>query len=161
MSDSWRTHVATYVDQLEEIAQTIDAILAQSKVDTTQGDSHQVDRSTDRLQQALIRLEGKIAQREQLLKSPDAPPSGLSLTEKLRETRNIDDARLAQRCEQVADLIAGANNRAIALFVCQYHLAECSSEIVRLISGNTPPATYGPNPGNTQRTSGGLFNESA
>jgi hypothetical protein len=161
MSDTWRTKVATYVDQLEEIAKSIDSILEQTQIDTLQVKCEQVDQSTSQLQQALIRLEEKIAQREGLLKAPDAPQQGLSLTEKLKGTRHIDDARLARRCEQLAALIASTNDRAIALFVCQYHLADCSSEIVRLISGNTAPATYDPSRRTPTRTSGGLFNESA
>ena len=161
MSDRWRTQVATYVDQLEEIANSIDSILAQTLIDTTQVECEQVDQSTTQLQEALIRLEEKIAQRDELLKSPDAPQQGISLTEKLKGTRNIDDARLARRCEQVAALIASTNDRAISLFVCQYHLAECSGDIVRLMSGNTLPATYDPSQRHPPRASGGLFNESA
>lgn len=161
MSESWRRHVSIYVDQLEEVARSIDEILTQTQVDTTQANSEQVDQSRIRLQQALARLEEKVAQREDLLKSSDAPESGISLTEKLKSTRHIEDARLATRCEQVADLIASTNDRAVALFVCQFHLAQFSNEIVRLISGNTFPETYGQSQSNPPRSGGGLFNESA
>lgn len=161
MSASWSANVETYIDQLGEIAKSIDSILAETQVETTQVDAHKVDQSTARLQQALVRLEEKIAQREDLLKAPDAPQRGISLTEKLRSTRNSDDTRLAHRCDEVAALIASINDRAIALFVCQFHLAECSGDIMRLMTGTTPPATYEPSQRTPQATRGGLFNESA
>jgi hypothetical protein len=161
MSETWHTRVRVYVDQLEQISKAIESILEQTKVETTEVDTDQVEQSTVRLEHALAELEERIAQRESLLKARDAPVAGLTLTEKLKSTLHIDDAHLARRCEDVAAMIASTNQRAVALFVCQYHLSEFSTEVVRLLSGNSIQSTYGPSSSIHAGTSGSLFNESA
>ncbi len=166
MNETWHTRVQTYVDELEQTAKTIDTILTQTRVDTTEVSAAGVEQSLGPLQAALIELEEKIAQREALLRDSDAPVRGLSLTEKLRGTLEIEDERLARRCEAVANLMANAHQRAVSLFVCQYHLADFSTEIVRLLTGSDMPSTYqSPTSEQSGRgkpdVGGGLFNEAA
>lgn len=65
--------VETYVDQVEQIAITIELILDQIKLESAGGNSGNVQESTTDLEQALVKLEQKIAEREELLRDPDAP----------------------------------------------------------------------------------------
>jgi hypothetical protein len=148
MNDLWRERVST----------TIDSLMEQMRVETSDVNVAGVQESMDPLVQTLHALEEKIAERDELLRAPDAPADGLNLTEKLENTHDVDDAHLADRCRQVAVLISNANHRAISLFVCQYHLADFGSEIVRLLAGAAVPPTYG---SDDVVVRGGLFNESA
>lgn len=157
-SQPWHERVSHYLDGLEAVAEEISSSLESSKVDTVAGDPA-VERSTDRLRQALGELETQIAAREDLLKAPDAPVSGSTLTEKLKRSDEAGSDEVGTRCERVAESIAMANHRAVSLFVCQYHLADFGAEIIRLLSGADAPSTYG---GSGQPSGGGtLFNEAA
>ncbi len=161
MNNGWPERVETYVDQVEQIAITIELILDQIKLESAGGNSGNVQESTTDLEQALVKLEQKIAEREELLRDPDAPVQGATLAEKLAGTGRDQDSQLASRCEQIADLIGSTHYRAISIFVCQFHLAEFSTELVRLMVGASLPATYGaPNECSTP-PGGGLFNKSA
>ena len=157
-STPWHERVARYLDGLETVAEQISSSLESSKVDTIAGDPA-VAKSTDRLREALGELEKQIAAREALLKSADAPESGSTLTEKLKQCEAVGSDEVAARCQRVAESIAMANHRAVSLFVCQYHLADFGAEIIRLLSGADAPSTYG---GSGQPSGGGtLFNEAA
>lgn len=161
MNNEWPERVENYVDQVEQIAMAIDLILDQIKLESAGGDSGNVQESTTDLEQSLVKLEHKIAEREELLRDPDAPVTGATLAEKLGGTGRDQDAQLSRRCEQIAGLIGSTHHRAISIFVCQFHLAELSTELVRLMVGASLPATYGaPNECSTT-PGGGLFNESA
>ncbi len=143
MSDAWPERVGIYVDQVEQIALTIELILDQTQLESSGGDAGKVQESTADLEQSLVELEQKIAEREELLRDPDAPVRGVTLVEKLAATGRDQDAQLARRCEQIAGLIESTHHRAISIFVCQYHLSELSTELVRLMVGASLPATYG------------------
>jgi hypothetical protein len=159
MNNAWSERVENYLDQVEQIAMTIELILDQIKLETD--DSGNPQESTTDLEQSLVGLEQKIAEREELLRDPDAPVKGATLAEKLGGTRRDQDAQLASRCEQIAGLIESTHHRAISVFVCQYHLAELSTELVRLIVGASLPATYGASNEGSNPAGGGLFNKSA
>ena len=161
MSDPWPTRVGIYVDQVEQLALTIELILDQTQLESAGGNSDSVQQSTTDLDHALIELEQKIAEREELLRASDAPVAGTTLAEKLQQTGLDRDAQLAKRCQQIADLVESTHSRAISIFVCQYHLSELSTELVRLVTGATLPATYGASNADSHLQGGGLFNESA
>lgn len=163
--NTWSQRVSAYVDELSEVAETIDLILDETRIRTIGLRPGEVDASTQQLAASVERLETMIARREELLRADDAPQRGLSLSEKLLYSRRIDDARLAQRCGEVAKAIDTTHHRATALFVCQYHLTHFQQELLQRLSGATAPPTYGP--GHQTRTAtrnnrtGGLFNDAA
>lgn len=161
MIQNWSQRVASYVDQVEQIATTIELILDQTRLDTTEANSSSVQQSTADLEQALLSLEQKVADREELLHAEDAPPGGSTLVEKLAASGTPEDIELSVQCQRVSGLIESTHHRAISMFVCQYHLANLGSELVRLISGADAPATYGPGSDAAQSPAGGLFNEAA
>ena len=156
----WRERVAEYVDELAEVAETMDLILDETRVRTLGLRTEEVDASTAQLLAAINDLETMVERRDQLIHDPDAPPAGLSLSEKLLYTRKIDDARLARRCGEVAEVIATTHQRATALFVCQYHLSELQRDLLNRLAGATGPQTYGKN-GQKPQGGTGLFNEAA
>jgi hypothetical protein len=161
MDQSWFDRVAEYLDGLQSCAQSIDLILDQTRVHTVGLDPAEVQRSTDDLAHAIKDLEGKTAQRDELLRAPDAPPTGSTLTEKLRGSNRVDHEKLATRCDQIAGTIEMANLRAVSLFVCQYNLLDVSKQIIRLLSGVSTPPTYGEETDRDAASGGTLFNEAA
>jgi hypothetical protein len=163
-SNSWMTRVESYVDSLDTLSEKIDLILDDTRVGTIGVKDQQINESTVQLQLAMAELEEKVAQREALLSDADAPALGATLTEKLKSTFHIDDARLARRCEEVSQKVQLTHQRAMALFVCQFHLADITSDLLKTISGSTTPETYKKDSkGPTQRPTGqgGLFDEAA
>jgi len=160
ISTAWRDRVNQYVDELAQVAETIDLILDETRIRTVGLRPNEVDASTQQLVAAITDLESMVQRREQLLRDDDAPASGLSLTEKLLGSRRIEDARLARRCGEVAEMIATTHQRATALFVCQYHLSEFQRDVLERLAGASGPQTYG-RAGQKPKPSSGLFNEAA
>lgn len=160
MADNWSERVSDFVDRLEALTDQVGALLEQTGIDTAAVNASEVERSMGPLRSALAGLQELVAERQQLLAAADAPQPGLSLMEKLRSTGRLDDASLARRCQRLAGRITDVHQRAMSIFVCQFHLAELSEDLVRLISGAGLPRTYGPSsqPG---PAAGGLFNKSA
>ena len=158
---SWNLRVTTYLDGLSDVVATVDGILAQARVDASAVDRTAVEKSAADLQQSLLELEQQVAWREALIGAPDAPANGLTLTEKLRALGSDEDAALAARCDELAGRIAIVYQRSIAIFVCQFHLAELTTDLVRLLVGDDLPATYQPVPSKDFSVQGGLLNESA
>lgn len=162
----WSSRVERYLDELEQCANTIDLILDETRVQAVAVKTGEVDESTRQLQETLATLESKIAERETLLRDADAPPQGLTLVAKLRSSLHVDDERLARRCEQIAGTIEMTHTRAVSLFVCQYHLADLTGSLVRIMTRTDTPQTYnasqtshGKSPGKS--SGGGLFDEAA
>ncbi len=157
--NDWINRLGTYLDELESDVTRIDDILASSTVQTTNVDQEGVDHATSELTDALKDLEAKVAERESLLSDPNAPARGGTLTSKLPFSDWPERDAIADRCEQIGEAVALANHRAVSLFVCQYHLSDLSTEILRLMSGTPEPPTYGKD---SRETGGGsIFNESA
>ncbi len=162
----WSSRVEHYLNELEECANTIDLVLDETRVHAVAVKPGEVDESTRQLQAALTILETKIAQRDVLLRDDDAPPEGLTLVAKLRSTLHVDDERLARRCETIAGTIEMAHTRAVSLFVCQYHLADLTENLVRVMTRTEKPQTYNASgskqkPSSTGSRGGGLFDEAA
>ncbi|TWT50526.1 hypothetical protein Pla22_32690 [Rubripirellula amarantea] len=151
--DTWNDRVAAYAAEVAEIAETIDLILDETRVHTVGVKSKEVNESTAQLQHALEELEEMIGKRETLLKDPEAPTAGTTLIEKLRSTFNIEDARLAKKCEEVSHQIELTHQRALSLFVCQFHLSDLTTDMVRILSGVTAKPTY-QRDGSTQANQG-------
>lgn len=159
-SQTWRARVAQYVDELAEAAESVDLTLDETRIRTVGLHPEEVDASTKELMSAIVVLESMIERREALLRADDAPRLGMSLSEKLLGSRRIEDARLARRCGEVAEMIATTHQRATALFVCQYHLSEFQRELLGRLAGASAPQTYNRS-GQQTKPNSGLFNEAA
>ncbi len=142
VNESWSERVLRYVDALETAASEIDGLLRRCRVDTENVQSPEVHATMQGLTAQLARLEELVADREALLEADDAPNHGTTLTEKLASTSSHFDNQLAKRCHQVSLLVADVNHRAVSLFVCQYHLAEFGSQLIRLVAGEDIKPTY-------------------
>ena len=160
MGNAWSQRVASYLDRTEQVASTIEAILDQTPLESPADDAGKVQASTKELEQALSELELRVAEREELLRAPDAPDAGTTLADKLRATGDDLDSAMATRCHRIAGQIELTHHQALSVFVCQYHLAELSTDLVRLMVGASVPATYGES-NHPANSGGGLFNESA
>jgi len=161
----WAERVAAYVDELADVTETIEVILDDTRVRTVGLEPGRVDGSTKQLAAAISRLEAMVERREELLHAEDAPQEGLSLSEKLLRSRQIEHARLARRCGELAHAIDEAHHRAVGLFVCQYHLAQFQQDLLQRLSGAAGPATYDRSGQTSKRPpasrNGGLFNDAA
>ncbi|MFK8113903.1 MAG: hypothetical protein AB8B91_17000 [Rubripirellula sp.] len=161
----WTSRVSAYLNDLEELANQIKTILDQTHVDTSNINGEEVQRSSHTLQMQLAELETMVAQRQMLLGAEDAPtgpnPSMKSATlgDALRLRSDPLDLSLAKRCDEVGQLIGTTHQRALALFVCQFHLADFTSEMVRILVGAETPPTYARDANSTSAGSGGLFNK--
>ncbi len=170
----WLNRVEAYIDDLELAADGLARQMKQMKVDQvpaakTEAETQagidgslaiSVNAATERLATCLAELEGKVAQRELLLRAADAPQAGLTLSEKLEGVRDPRGRGLHQRCELIREMMADINNHALSLFVCQFHLANLTDDVVRLMAGVPEPTTYG-NSNKPETLGGNLFNESA
>lgn len=158
MKSTWNQRVSDYLDALATANETVELALDDMRLSTTKLAVPEVDASTQELTAAITSLEGLIRQRESLLHDSEAPQHGLTLVDKLLSTHNIDDARIAKRCKRVAANIEATHHRAVSLFVCHYHLTGLGADLLRILSGNQTPATYGKS---VSQHRGGLFNEAA
>jgi len=160
MSQPWNDRVEAYVERLRQITTSIAETLDDTRVNTLAPDSEELNAQASKLAASIRSLETMVDEREALLHAEDAPPTGITLTEKLLATRRIDDARLARQCREVSGELEATHQRAVSLFVCQFHLANFGKELLQLLSGSLEGATYGDGPSRTGQ-GGGLFNEAA
>lgn len=134
---AWRARVATHLEEANAIANAINLILDETRMVAASHRSSAIDTATQQLCSAILELERVEQQRDALLSASDAPPFGLSLSEKLLSTRRIDDARMAKCCAEAADLLARTHQRATSLFICQYHLSGIPRELLARLSSST------------------------
>lgn len=161
MNVDWLNRVETYLDQLELAATEIGKLLEKCRVDTETVSTPEVQTTMQALTAQLAKLEEMVAHRERLLEAEDAPGGGLTLSDKVAAVLG-EQAALPQRCKAIAHLVADVNHRAVALFVCQYHLAEFGNQLIRLISGDESPQTYTSDGQQTNHgPGGGLIDEAA
>ncbi|TWU34461.1 hypothetical protein [Novipirellula artificiosorum] len=164
---AWLDRVSTYVDQLEQIAGTLEMSLSQARLRTSAVNLSALPDQISEWVAAVGQLESMVAERETLLSAADAPAKGTTLIEKLASTGTASDLALMQRCKEVAATVSMAHHCALSLFVCQYHLASFSSDVLRLLSGADAPPTYQSSVGGVgsseerQRGGGRLFNDAA
>lgn len=157
---TWRARVAAYVEDATSIANSIDLILDETRMGATSHRNGEIDAATQQLCAAVSELERIVQRRDALLRATDAPPFGLSLSEKLLSTRRIDDARMARCCGEAAELVARTHQRATTLFICQYHLSGIPRDLVSRLSTSTMLQTI---LGSRQspKSNGGRFKEAA
>lgn len=177
MGTDWNQRVGDYVDRLETLTAELDDRLDSIRMpplragggsDSGNGAAGRSGTETaaeapeglEELAELVRRLETFVGERETLLADDQAPQHGWTLTEKLLGTRQIDDARLAKRCRETSERIRTTHQRAVSLFVCQFHLANFGSDLLKLLSGAPETTTYGG--GQPMRgQGGGLFNDAA
>ncbi len=159
----WLSRVAQYVDHLDACVEELNDALDETRMGATRRDALEVERSTDRLSNCLIRLESLIAARQALIEADDAPTSGSSLREMVASVPGNDAAQLGLRCAAVARDVDLSRERAVALFVCQYHLTDLTREISLLLRGGETQRFYEDASQSERRPSGGgtLFNKAA
>jgi hypothetical protein len=159
---TWNQAVDSYLQRLSILAYDIDEQLDSLRIGLIEQGPSKMDGHLVSLTQRLQMLEQMVLEREQLLRDPSAPPDGFTLREKLLSTRRFEDGQLARRGEEIVQQIADTQNRATAMFVCQYHLSELTADILRTLRGERGSQTYGPKNGTRSTTSGGsLFNGAA
>ena len=83
MEPSWFARVASYLVELEQVADKIDRALQSTRVEAGDYKVEDAKAHHGRLMESLGLLEAKIAEREELLKASDAPTTGVTLTDVL------------------------------------------------------------------------------
>ena len=163
---AWRVKVESYLRTLQQIAETMDLLLLRYRPDRAAADTKLIEENTNKLADAVAEMERMVAQRELLLADNHAPVSGASISEKLRGTDDPECHRLATLCEELSQTLATSQQRAVSLFVCQFHLTQLSSEIIGILSAAPATGTYGPQGtseigtnSHAKNSGGGLFNE--
>lgn len=164
--NQWNQAVDRYLTQLAELTLSIDANLDRLRIDVIESGPGSMEPSLLALIADLKTLEEMVLRREHLIADPSAPPEGFTLREKLLSTRHIDDARLAARGDEIVRMVESTHQRATAMFVCQFHLSQLTTDMIRTLTHQTGSQTYGPpirrgttDPGNT--SGGSLFNDAA
>lgn len=155
---TWTERTIRYLDQLAQLVDRIENQLQQTRISATGDGPQAVSSTASQLQQALGELEQTVADRHDLLIADDAPQVGDTLAKKLM---SLAEAGLADQCERLGSRIADVHQQSVSVFVCQYHLADLTTDLVRLMTGASRPATYDRVENRPLTTPGGLFNESA
>ena len=156
---TWLQQVENYLDRLEEVTQTLSDHVGRTQIDSRELRVDEIETATLAMAETLRELEQRVARREELLADTQAPIQGATLIEKLSHLRDARSEEVGKRCESVSARIAETNHQAVSLFVCQFHLAGMSGDIVRILAGASSPETYGDSEGTLP--GGNLFNESA
>jgi flagellar biosynthesis/type III secretory pathway chaperone len=162
LSGSWADRLNDYLSDFQKVVQQLQEAVETSRLQTSDMDANRLPESQATFRTLLEALERKVAQRAELLSAADAPSEGATLTEKVLRSNDKKIRVLADRCRELSSEISVLNQRAVSLFVCQYHLAQLGGEIIRALSGHAGPITYRaqgrPEP---KPPAGGLFNEAA
>ncbi len=142
-TNDWAARVSDYLDQLQSCVERLDDALDEMRMGTKRLEISQVDQSHQDLAAALKNLELLIADREDLIHADDAPAQGITIREILGKQDDDFSQSLSQRCMRISKDVDASRERAVTLFVCQFHLADLSQSLLALLRG-TPSrqATY-------------------
>jgi hypothetical protein len=164
MSQSWLERVNSYLDSLAQCVEDLNEALDETRVGTTTLDTPKIGNGTEQLSACLKDLERLIADRQQLIDADDAPLRGVSLRDILNRCVLTDAPSVAARCKQLSRDVDLSRERAVALFVCQFHLGDLSTHLLALLrSGADHGATYQRGKTDLKRNEGGgsVFNKAA
>ncbi len=140
---SWLTRVNEYLDELEVCVEAMNDALDNTRMGTMNVHMPTVGDGTAHLTECLAALERLIAQRQQLLEAPDVPVTGLTLRDVLNRCILENANVVADRCHQISRSVELTRERAVSLFVCQFHLNELSTHLLALLrTGADHGATY-------------------
>lgn len=160
---TWTEQVTEYVGEVIATTTSVEKTLDESRIATGEMESDTIKQATAKLETLVHHLQALVMRREELLQHPDAPQEGSTIWEKLLSTRRIEDARLAKECEQAQKKLMSTHDRATALFVCQYHLADLTGEVTAILTRDSRTTTYDKS-GTVDRrgpSGGGLIDEAA
>ena len=164
MNRPWLERVNSYLDSLEECVENLNEALDETRVGTTTLDTPKVGSGTEHLAACLKELERLIADRQQLIDAEDAPLRGVSLRDILNRCVLPDAPSVANRCQQLSRDVDVSRERAVALFVCQFHLGDLSTHLLALLrSGADNGSTYQNGKTDVKRdeSGGSVFNKAA
>lgn len=159
----WQQRLANYLDHLEICIDRLDQTLQQLPLGSGRGEPQRLEQVHEQLLESLQTLESLIAQRAELIGAADTPAAGDSLQAILNGCHGEPAQQLAARCRRVAKRVATSHDESVARFVCQFHLAEVSQDLICLIRGIPGPRqTYGNGQSQPQGGAAGgtLFSES-
>ncbi len=162
--NGWTERVSDYLDQLQGCVERLDDALDEMRMGTSRLEMIQVDQSQQHLAAALRDLELLIAAREDLIRASDAPALGMTIREILSKQEDAISRSLSKRCLVVSKNIDASRERAVALFVCQFHLADLSQSLLSLFRGTTGIQTTYENMSDVRRPTdmgGSILNKSA
>jgi len=143
ISHPWIDRVADYLDQLEFCVTRLNSALDEMRLGTKQLKLPQLESAHSSLSNALRDLESLIAAREGLIHADDVPYTGASIREILGHSTDILSRELNRRCIRLSKDVDLSRERAVSLFVCQFHLADLSENLLALLRGAPGPrATY-------------------
>lgn len=134
MDKQWIARVGRYVDRSEQLAEQINELLDELRIDIVGTQRQQPTADTISLRAIVEQLELLVVERDRLLSADDAPTPGRTLGQKLLATRQIDNARLAKRCAESTQALTSTHQRAVSLYVCQARLAGLGGELSRRVA---------------------------
>lgn len=164
MNHPWMERVTQYLDSLQLCVENLNEALDETRVGTTTLNTKQVGQGTHELTACLQDLERLIAERTQLLSADDVPFAGVSLRDILNRSTDAAAPELAERCARLSRDVDMSRERAVALFVCQFHLGDLSSHLLALLrSGSDQGTTYERGKSEVKRPgiAGSVFNKAA
>jgi hypothetical protein len=164
MTSSWIERVSKYLDSLQGCVERLNEALDETRVGTTTLDAPGVNSGSAELSSCLKDLEALIAERQQLLDADDAPLSGVSLRDVLNRCGLPGASSVADRCHLISRDVDLSRERAVSLFVCQFHLSDLSTHLLALLrSGADQGATYERGKSDVKRSEvgGSVFNRAA
>ncbi|HBJ35122.1 MAG TPA: hypothetical protein DDZ51_10285 [Planctomycetaceae bacterium] len=162
--DLWTTRVSDYLDQLQSCVERLDESLDEMRMGTKRLEISQVDQSHQELAAALEDLESLIAAREELIRADDAPGPGMTIRDILATQDDEFSQSLVQRCSRISKDVDASRERAVALFVCQFHLADLSQSLLSIMRGTPGRQTTYNNASDVRRPTdvgGSILNKSA
>ena len=163
--DAWLDDVADYLLQLSETTARVDASVQTIRDLTSDGAFGALHEATIGLAQEMTETERLVEQRQRLLQRPDAPAGYRTLTAALQQAaaddgpRSAEAAAMAEQCQTLGGQLDLVREQALALFVCQYHLADTTAHLLRLLLPDSDRAgTYSRTPATAPR-GGGLLDK--
>jgi hypothetical protein len=164
MPASWIDRVDDYLESLQQCVEDLDEALDNTRLGTSTLNTPQVGEGTQHLSRSLEELEALIAERRVLLDADDAPLRGVSLRDVLNRCNVPGANHLASRCQRLSKSVDMSRERAVSLFVCQFHLGDLSSHLLSLLrSGTDHGSTYQRGMSDVKRNDAGgsVFNKAA
>jgi hypothetical protein len=173
-SENWPDRVRTYLHDLETVAREIDGCLKRLEFSQPSSSPEEIRSFAGDMQTAVGELQKMVARRETLLVDASAPGEGTNLTDKLRRASDPETRSLADQSGRLARNLSSVHERIVAFFVCQFHLAGLTRDLLVIMTGGQPAGTYRSRRGGGNARSGsvvprdapetgrgGLFNEAA
>ena len=140
--DAWVAAVARYLDELETLAADMQTSMDGMRIGVTERGPAAITPAVIELAKRVDRLQTFVVRRDELLTDPAAPLGGLTLRAKLQSLGSPSADALADRCRGVGETVAETHGRATSLFVCQFHLSELTSDLVRTLNRRRGGETY-------------------